>query len=104
MYPAPDRSLGHPASPQPDVGDPGRRPACSRPLHDRDAKFSPSFDAVFRGEGLAAVQTAPRRPQENGVAERWVRSARRECLDHLLILNERHLLRVLRAFVTFYNE
>jgi transposase InsO family protein len=59
---------------------------------------------VFRSEGLAVVQTAPRRPQENGIAERWVRSARQECLDRLLILNERHLLRVLTAFVTFYNE
>jgi putative transposase len=58
-------------------------------LHDRDGKFPPNFDAVFRSEGLAVVRTAPRRPQENGVAERWVRSARQECLDRLLILNER---------------
>ncbi len=72
--------------------------------HDRDGKFPPSFDAVFRSEGLEVVQTAPRRPQENGIAERWVRSARQECLDRLLILNERHLARVLRAFVAFYNE
>ena len=73
-------------------------------LHDRDGKFPPSFDAVFRSEGLEVVQTAPRRPQENGIAERWVRSARQECLDRLRILNERHLLRVLSAFVAFSNE
>ena len=73
-------------------------------LHDRDGKFPPSFDAVFRSEGLAVVQTAPRRPQENGIAERWVRSVRQECLDRLLILNERHLHRVLTEFVAYYNE
>jgi transposase InsO family protein len=73
-------------------------------LHDRDAKFPPGFDAVFRSEGLAVVRTPPRCPQANGVAERWIRSVRQECLDRLLILNERHLLRVLRAYTAFYNE
>jgi putative transposase len=73
-------------------------------LHDRDGKFPAGFDAVFRSEGLEVAQTAPRRPQENGVAERWIRSARQECLDRLLILGERHLLRVLTEYITFYNE
>jgi transposase InsO family protein len=73
-------------------------------LHDRDGKFPAGFDAVFRSEGLAVVRTPPRCPWANGVAERWIRSVRRECLDRLLILNERHLRRVLAAFVGFYNE
>jgi transposase InsO family protein len=73
-------------------------------LHDRDAKFPSSFDAVFRCEGLEVVRTPPRCPQANGVAERWIRSARRECLDRLLILSERHLQRVLAAYISFYNE
>jgi len=73
-------------------------------LHDRDGKFPPSFDAVFRSEGLAVVHTPPRQPQANGIAERWIRSVRQECLDHLLILNERHLRRALTAYVAFYNE
>jgi putative transposase len=73
-------------------------------LHDRDGKFPPSFDAVFRSEGLEVLRTAPRRPQENGIAERWIRSARRECLDHLLILSERRLLRVLTEYVAYYNQ
>jgi transposase InsO family protein len=73
-------------------------------LHDRDAKFSPSFDAVFQSEGLEVLHTPPRCPQMNGIAERWIRSARAECLDHLMILNERHLQRVLAEYTTFYNE
>ena len=73
-------------------------------LHDRDAKVPASFDTVFRSEGLQVVTSPPRCPWANGVAERWIRSARAECLDRLLILNERHLRRVLQEYVTFYNE
>ena len=73
-------------------------------LHDRDGKLPSRFDAVFRSEGLDIVLTPPRLPQANGAAERWVRSVRQECLDQMLILNERHLLRVLTTYVRFYNE
>jgi transposase InsO family protein len=73
-------------------------------LHDRDARFTAAFDRVFACEGLRAVRTPPRCPWANGYAERWVGSARRECLDHLLILNERHLLRVLTTYTNFYNQ
>jgi transposase InsO family protein len=73
-------------------------------LHDRDAKFPASFDAVFHSEGLQIALSPPRCPWANGIAERWIRSARAECLDHLLILNERHLYRVLREDARFYDE
>jgi transposase InsO family protein len=73
-------------------------------LHDHDGKFPESFDAVFRCEGLQIVRTPPRCPQMNGYAERWVGSVRRECLDQLLILHERHLRRVLTAYTAFYNR
>jgi transposase InsO family protein len=73
-------------------------------LHDRDGKFPPSFDAVFKSEGLEVALSPPRSPWANGVAERGVRSVGHECLDQLLILNEHHLLRVLTAYATFYNE
>jgi transposase InsO family protein len=73
-------------------------------LHDRDGRFPQAFDAVFRNEGLQVLHTPPHCPQANGYAERWIGSARRECLDQLLILNERHLLRVLTAYTTFYNQ
>jgi transposase InsO family protein len=73
-------------------------------LRDRDRKFAPACDAVFRSEGLRIVLTPPRCPWANGYAERWRGSARRECLDHVLILGERHLLRVLTVYTDFYNQ
>ena len=73
-------------------------------IHDRDATFGSVFDTVFAAEGLEIVRTPYRTPQANAVAERWVRSVREECLDHLLILSERHLERVLRAYLAYYNE
>jgi len=73
-------------------------------VHDRDAKFPPAFDGVFASEGLQIVRTPYRAPTANAYAERWVRSVRAECLDHLLIVNEAHLRHTLAAYVTHYNE
>ena len=64
-------------------------------LRDRDGKFGPSFDAVWQGEGARVLRTPVRAPNANAIAERWVRTARSECTDRLLILNEGHLRRVL---------
>ena len=72
-------------------------------IHDRDTKFTRSFDNVFRSVGMDIVRTPFRAPQANAYAERWIRSARQECLDHILILNERHLHHVLAEYVAFYN-
>jgi putative transposase len=72
-------------------------------IHDRDRKFTNNFDQVFISEGMEIVQTPFRAPKANAIAERWVRSIRHECLDHLFILNQRHLLRVLKEYTTYYN-
>jgi transposase InsO family protein len=72
-------------------------------IRDRDQKFSDSFDEVFRGSGLEIIRTPFRAPQANGVAERFVRTVRSECLDWLLILNDHHLERVLDVFAAHYN-
>jgi putative transposase len=72
-------------------------------IRDRDSKFTRDFDAVFASEGIRIVKTPVRAPQANAYAERFVGTARRECLDWLLILNRRHLEHVLHIFVDHYN-
>jgi transposase InsO family protein len=72
-------------------------------LRDNDAKFGRAFDDVFRTEGIAVIRTPVGAPKANAIAERFVGTVRRECLDWLLIANRRHLERVLRAFVDHYN-
>jgi putative transposase len=72
-------------------------------IRDRDSKYSGDFDEVFRSEGIRIVKTPVRAPRANAIAERFVRTVRNECLDWLLILNRRHLERVLRVYVDHYN-
>jgi putative transposase len=72
-------------------------------IRDRDSKYSGPFDQVFGSSGIRIVKTPVRAPQGNAIAERFVRTVRGECLDWLLILNRRHLERVLRVFVDHYN-
>jgi transposase InsO family protein len=73
-------------------------------LRDRDAKFSGPFDEVLRTEGVRVIPTPIRAPRANTLAERFVRTARQECLDHVLIYGPRHLERVLQAYVAHYVE
>src|SRR6266568_750206 len=73
-------------------------------LHDRDSKFSGAFDEVFRSEGMSIIRTPIRAPNANAYAERWVGTLRRECLDRILIVNRRHLEKVLRLYTTHYNR
>jgi putative transposase len=72
-------------------------------IHDRDSKFSASFDEVFRSEAIKVIHTPIRAPQANAYAERFVRTVRAECLDWLLILGRRHLECVLRTYAAHYN-
>jgi transposase InsO family protein len=72
-------------------------------IRDRDSKFTTSFDEVFRAQGIEVVRTPFRTPQANGVAERFVRTVRAECLDWLLMLNQEHVKSTLSAFVHHYN-
>jgi len=70
-------------------------------LRDRDAIYGDVF--VRRVKGLGMVLIAPRAPWQNAFAERVIGSIRRECLDHVIVLNERHLRRLLRRYLAYYN-
>ena len=73
-------------------------------IHDRDTKFTSSFDEVFRADGIRIIGTPIRAPRANAFAERFVGTVRRECLDRLLVLGRRHLERVLVEYVAHYNS
>jgi len=81
-------------------------------LRDHDAKCTPSFDDVFRSEGgqvlrtpiRAPIRTPIRTPKANAYAERWVQTARAECLDWTLVLGRRHLLGLLRGYARHDNQ
>ncbi len=73
-------------------------------VRDRDAKFTRSFDEVFRSEGIRVIRTPVRAPQAKAHAERWVGSLRRQCLDWILIVGRRQLEQVVRAYIAHHNE
>jgi putative transposase len=72
-------------------------------IRDHDRKFTSSFDVVFGVQGTRIVRTPVQVPEENGIAERFVRTVRSECLDWLLIVNARHLMQTVTAFIDHYN-
>lgn len=73
-------------------------------VHDRDKKFSASADNVFRSAGARVIVTPLMAPQANAHVERWIGSCRRECLDWMLVVNQRHLETILREYCAHYNQ
>src|SRR6266536_2806116 len=78
-------------------------PACFL-IHDHDHKYGGGSDLVFEADGMTVIQTPIAAPRANSHIERQIGSIRRECLDWLLILNRRHLERVLTTWFEHYNE
>ena len=72
-------------------------------LRDRDAIYGRDFDALTRDMGMQEVLTAPRSPWQNPFAERLVGSIRRECLDHVMVWNQRSLRRTLQSYFAYYQ-
>ena len=72
-------------------------------IRDRDAKFTTAFDAVSRTIGISVLPAAPQAPRMNAYAERFVRTARAECTDRMLIAGEHHLRAVLSEYIGHYN-
>jgi len=72
-------------------------------IRDRDSKFTDAVDAVFAGADIRIIRTPVRAPRANAIAERFIGTLRRECLDHLLITGPRHLTLVLQEYIEHYN-
>ena len=73
-------------------------------IHDRDATYGREFGPRLDRLGVTDIRTPIRAPNANAIAERLIRTLRRECLDHVIIVNERHLLEVVHEFTDYYNR
>jgi hypothetical protein len=73
-------------------------------IFDRDQKFGFEVIAVVRATRIIPKRTSFRSPWQNGIAERWMGSCRRDLLDHIVALNERHLKRLLSEYVRYHHE
>jgi hypothetical protein len=71
---------------------------------DRDAKFTAAFDSVFASEGITVVKIPPRSPNCNPHAERFIRSAREECTDRILLFDRGHAEKILRDYANHFNS
>jgi len=73
-------------------------------IRDNDSKFGVTFARVAKTSGIKILKTPYHAPRANAICERFLGSVRRECLDHLLILQEKQLQRILRAYVEYFNR
>ena len=73
-------------------------------IRDRDAIYGSAFQQRIKNMGIEEVVCAPQSPWQNPYCERLVGSIRRECLDHIIVLNERHLMRILRSYFVYYHD
>ncbi len=72
-------------------------------IRDNDSKYGPAFARVAEASGITVLRTAYRAPRQNATCERFLGSVRRACLDHVLVLGEAHLRRVLREYTAYFN-
>jgi transposase InsO family protein len=72
-------------------------------IHDRDGCFGAAFNRRVQSLGITQIRTPVKAPKANAIAERWVRTARSECLDHRLVLGHQHLQRLIDEYSGYYN-
>jgi putative transposase len=72
-------------------------------LRDRDSRFTTAFDAVFAADGIRILTSPPQAPRANAICERMIGTLHRELLDRILIVNERHLRRILAVYLQHFN-
>ena len=73
-------------------------------IFDRDAKYGLEVPEAVRSLKISPLRTSFQSPWQNGAAERWVESCRRDLLDHIIAMNERHLKRLLSEYVDYYHQ
>ena len=73
-------------------------------LRDYDGKFAPEFDAILEADGVTVKKVGPHAPNLNAIAERFVQTAKSECLDHFIVFGEDHLRHLVFSFQDYYNE
>ncbi len=73
-------------------------------IRDRDSKYGDAFTRVAKCSSIEILKTPYRAPKANAICERFLGSVRRECLDHILVLGESHLYRVIKEYVEFFNQ
>jgi putative transposase len=73
-------------------------------IFDRDRKYGLEVPIAIRAMGIRPIRTSIQSPWQNGVAERWVESCRRDLLDHMIAVNESHLKRLLTEYVNYYHN
>ena len=73
-------------------------------VFDRDSIFSPAVVEFIRAMGTKPIRISYRSPWQNGTAERWIGSCRRELLEHVVVLSEQHLVRLVRLYISYYHE
>jgi transposase InsO family protein len=73
-------------------------------IRDNDSKFGPCFARVAKTSGIKILKTPYHAPRANAICERYLRSVRQECLDHLFIFHEKQLQRVLNEYIVYFNQ
>ena len=73
-------------------------------VFDRDSIFSPAVVKFILAMDTKPLRISHRSPWQNGTAERWIGNCRREMLEHVVVLSEQHLVRLVRGYLSYYHE